>query len=197
MADADTPIPATRRDDTGTAAGSSPRSPWRMIVRTGVGAIVVLIIAMWVYGLGFASKEAVNRIEDRDWAVRAEAICERAQDQRIGLADLRRLDEVGPGALVQRAALVDQATDIVERMLDDVVSVRPLDAKGQELIPMWEGEYRLYLQDRRDYAELLRGGTNPPFAETEREGIPISERLETFAGDNEMPSCAPPRDLAI
>lgn len=189
------PEPTSARSPNSATATRS--GPWRMIVRTGVIAIVGLIVAMWIYGLGFASKEAINRIEDRAWAQRAEAICVVAQDERVGLADLRRIDEVGPGALAQRAALVDQATDIVERMLDDVVSVAPSDAKGQELIPMWAGEYRLYIADRRDYADLLRRGENRPFAETEREGLPISERLETFAGDNEMPSCAPPRDLAI
>ena len=41
----------------------------------------------------------------------------------------------------------------------------------------------------------LRGGENVPFREAAYEGVPISERIGTFAGDNEMESCAPPRDL--
>jgi hypothetical protein len=166
-----------------------------MITRTLIIVVIALLLAMWVYGLFFASKEAVNKIYDRDWAARAQIICERANTERRQLTDLRRIDEVGPGALAERAILVDRATDIVERMLGDVVAVRPTDAKGQELVPMWEGEYRLYLQDRREYADQLRGGSNRPFAETRREGLPVSERLETFAGDNEMPACSPPRDL--
>jgi hypothetical protein len=179
------------------APSSSPprRTLWSMFTKTLAVAIIGMLIAMWVYGLFFASKEAINRINDRDWPVRAQTICQRANAQRLQLTDLRRLDDVGPGALAGRAELVDRATDIVTRMLDEVVAVSPVDAKGQELIPMWEAEYRMYLQDRRDYANLLRTGINRPFAETRSQGLPVSERLETFAGDNEMPACAPPRDL--
>jgi hypothetical protein len=185
------------------AAGSTPtdtsasprRSLWSLFTRLVVLAFVVSIAAMWVYGLFFASKESINKINDREWAARAQSICEQARTERLALTDLRRLDEVGPGALAGRAELVDQATDIVTRMLDELVAVRPSDAKGQALIPMWEAEYRTYLQDRREYADQLRSGLNRPFAETQSQGLPLSERLETFAGDNEMPTCSPPRDL--
>ena len=34
------------------------------------------------------------------------------------------------------------------------------------------------------------------FYETAEDGLPISERLATFAGDNEMSACAPPIDLS-
>ena len=177
------------------AAGRPRRGPWQLATRGFLVVLIGLLVAMWVYGLFFASKEAVNKIFDREWAQRAQAICERAEQERLLLTDLRRLDDVGPGALVGRAELVDRATDIVERMLDEVVAVQPNDAKGQELIPMWEAEYRTYLDDRRVYADQLRSGSNRPFAETAVENLPVSERLETFAGDNEMPDCAPPRDL--
>jgi hypothetical protein len=183
-------------DHTATLDVVAPRRTlWSMFTRSLVVVALGLLIAMWVYGLFFASKEGINRINDRDWPVRAQAICQQANAERRQLTDLRRLDEVGPGALAGRAALVDRATDIVTRMLDEVVAVAPTDAKGRDLIPMWEAEYRVYLNDRRDYADLLRSGVNRPFAETRSEGLPISERLETFAGDNEMPACAPPRDL--
>jgi hypothetical protein len=186
-----------------TAIGSAPddvttsprRGVWSLFTRFLVVVFVGSIAAMWVYGLFFATKESINKINDRAWAARAQTICEQARTERLALTDLRRLDEVGPGALAGRAELVDRATDIVTRMLDELVAVRPTDAKGQALIPMWEAEYRTYLQDRREYADLLRSGVNRPFAETQSEGLPLSERLETFAGDNEMPTCSPPRDL--
>ena len=81
-------------------------------------------------------------------------------------------------------------------MLDDVVAEPPSDAKGRDLVPQWEADYRTYIGDRRAFTDDLRStGENAPFYETEVSGIPISEKLETFAADNEMPSCAPPRDL--
>jgi hypothetical protein len=172
----------------------------RYAVRALLTVVVVGFAAFWIWALFFASKEAVNRIDDRDWAARAEQICTDANDARLELSDYRTLaglDEAEMAALMQeRADIVDAATDIVEQMIDDVVAIAPTDEKGRAIVPQWEAEYRSYIEGRRVYADQLREtGENVPFYEPGADGIPVSERLETFAGDNEMPSCAPPRDL--
>jgi hypothetical protein len=168
------------------------RSPWRYVL----AVVVVLFTAFWIWALFFASKEAVNKIGDSAWAARAQQICTAAKAERVQLADLRRIDPDDRAMLAERAGVIDRATDIVERMLDDVVAVAPTDAKGQAIVPLWAADYRTYIQDRRAYADTLRGGENPPFAETAVDGIPISDKLTVFAGDNRMPDCAPPVDLA-
>lgn len=165
------------------------------LVRSLIGVVILAFAAFWTWALFFASKEAVNRVGDRGWAERAQAICERAETEREALTDLRTLDDPTPADIAARADLVDAATDVLERMLDDVVAVQPSDPRGREIVPMWEQDYRTWLQDRRRYADELREtGTNLPFYETSI-GIPISEKVATFAGDNEMPACAPPTDL--
>ena len=158
--------------------------------------MVVVFAVFWVWALFFASKEAVNRIDDRAWAARAEAICLDATEQRFELTDLTRIDQADSTLIVRRASIVDESTDILERMLDDVVAVVPDDEKGQAIVPLWEADYRIYLGDRRAYAAQLReSGENLPFYETAEDGIPITERIATFAGDNDMPACSPPIDL--
>lgn len=171
-------------------AADSP-SHWRYVIL----ALLLVFAAFWTWALFFASKESVNRIGDQAWAVRAEAICASADDDREALADYRELDGGNAAMLAERADLLDRATAIVTRMLDDVVAVAPSDAKGQEIVPLWEADYRTYLEDRGKYTDRLRAGEDVPFTETAVDGIPISEKLEVFAGDNEMPSCAPPRDM--
>ena len=169
-------------------------NPW---LRGLLLVILTAFAAFWIWALFFASKEAVNRIEDRAWAERAEAICLEATKERIELADLTRIDQAGPELIYRRAEIVDESTAILEAMLDDVVAVAPADAKGQGIVPLWEEEYRVYLQDRRDYADQLREtGENLAFYETAVDELPITERLATFAGDNEMSTCAPPIDLS-
>jgi hypothetical protein len=169
-------------------------NPW---IRLLLLVVVIGFAAFWVWALFFASKEAVNRIDDRAWAERAESICVAANEERNALADFLRVDEATPELVARRADIVVTSTDILERMLDDIVAVEPNDAKGQGIVPLWEDEYRVYLQDRRNYADRLRAsGEYEPFTETPVDGIPISERLATFAGDNEMSSCAPPIDLS-
>ena len=178
-------------DDERTDERSKPWVRWLFLIG------VLGFAAFWIWALFFASKESVNRIDDRAWAERAEQICVDATERRLALSDWTRIDQGGPELIRRRADIVDQATDIIERMLDDVVAVTPTDPKGQEIVPLWEAEYRIYLQDRRNYSDELRAtGENLAFYETAIDGLPITERVITFASDNEMDSCAPPADLA-
>lgn len=184
-------ITGDRVTSTGGEPGGRRRSPWRLLL----GVVVLGFAAFWVWALFFASKEAVNKFGDRAWAERAESICARAEVEREALADFRRVDDEDPAMVAERGDLTDRATDIVEAMLDEVVAVAPTDDKGQALVPLWEHDYRTYLADRRGYAEELRAGRNVAFSETAVDGIPLSDKVATFAADNEMPSCAPPIDL--
>lgn len=158
-------------------------------------AAVLAGAAFWTWALFFASKESINRIEDRAWAERAESICVAARDEREALADYREMANADAVMLAERADVVERATDIVTDALDEVVAVAPDDEKGRAIVPLWEADYRQYLEDRRAYAERLRRGETVAFSETAVEGIPISERIERFAVDNDMPTCAPPTDV--
>jgi hypothetical protein len=190
----DVALPATRQPAPPSKGPGAVRrfGGWRILV-----AVVILgFAAFWIWALFFASKEVVNRIGDRAWAERAENLCTEANQARETLADYRVVDAANPAMLAERGDLIDRVTDVVERMLDDVVAVPPADDKGRAIVPLWEADYRTYLADRRRFADQLRAGHNDPFRETALEGIPISDKLEVFAGDNDMPACAPPHDLS-
>jgi hypothetical protein len=177
-------------------APERPASRWRLMARIALVVGLVCFAAFWTWALFFASKEPINRIGDRAWAARAEAICVTADRERLALADFRTMENADAALVDERADIVDHATDILEQMLDDVVAQTPTDAKGQDLVPQWEADYRTYIADRRAFtADLRQSGENLPFYETEVSGIPISEKLEVFAADNRMATCAPPRDL--
>jgi hypothetical protein len=156
-----------------------------------VVVFVVVMIVFWTWALFFASKEAVNKIGDRAWAARAEEICADVRPQ------LRALELEASPDLTVRADLVVESTDLLARMLDDVEAATPADDKGRAIVPQWLADYRTLLDDRYRYADALRAGRDGPFTETPVNGVPITERIETFAGDNEMPSCAPPRGSVI
>jgi len=152
---------------------------------------VALFATFWVWALFFASKTAVNKIDDRAWAERAEAICAEVDGQ------LDALEREASPDLGVRADLVEESTDLLSQMLDDITAVTPSDEKGRAIVPDWEADYRLLLEDRYRYAAQLRNGEDVPFTETAVRGVPITERIETFAGDNEMPSCGPPRGSVV
>ncbi len=168
-----------------------PLGPWTIVKRVLALVGFGLFAAFWVWALFFASKEAVNKIDDRAWAERAEQICDEAE-VALTVVDAQTSDD-----LEVRADLVVESTDILSTMLDDIEAVGPTDEKGQAIVPDWLADYRTLLDDRYAYAEQLRSGEDGPFRETAVNDIPITERIETFAGDNEMPSCAPPRGSVI
>ena len=169
----------------------------RVLARTVIGTCIIGLIAMWIYAFGFASKESVNKIEDQAWADRAEGICNQAESERLSLADLRQISDAGINALTERAAIIDKATDTLENAINAISTVGPTDSKGKAIVPLWISDYRQLIVDRREYADQLRSGENVPFSETMIEGLPISEKISTFAADNRMSSCKVPMDLSI
>jgi hypothetical protein len=169
----------------------------RRLLRIGLGVICALLAAMWVYAFVFASKESVNLIGDKRWQDFAEARCMEARLERSELVDMRKIQDAGDDALAQRANIVDQATDTLESAINDIAQQPISDAKGKAIVPLWIADYRTYIQDRRDYADILRAGSNDPFAETMIEGLPLSEKVSTFAVANRMPACQAPVDLSV
>ena len=154
------------------------------------------IAAFWVWALFFPPKGAVARLDDVAWTERAEEICREANLARNELADTRRIEDVGEGALAERADLIDRATDIVAAMIDEVMVVAPTGTDDVALAERWAGYYRTLVEDRRDYTVVLRAGDNPPFPETTIDGSPISEYINDFTVANRMKACSSPADLA-
>ena len=180
-----------------TPGGPSAARPGRRWVTVLLAVLCLGIAALWTYALFFASKDSVSRVDDRSWAERATGICTAANEARAELADERRIDDVGDGALAERADIIDRATIIVEQMVDDLVAVQPAGVEDKAILATWEGFYRDLIQDRRDYTVTLREGRNEPFSETAQEGAPITEWINDFTVANEITECSAPLDLSI
>jgi hypothetical protein len=178
-------------------AGDAPADrPPRTWVRWVIAAACLPILAMWIYAFGFASKKATVHLDDKAWTQRAESICEAANEQRDQLFDARKITDVGSDALVQRATIVDQATDIIEQMLNEIVAIQPDSSADRALVAQWEGYYRTLIQDRRTYTQGLRDGKANQFNETVVDDEPLSSYLDDFAKPNYMPECVSPNDLS-
>ena len=169
----------------------------KIFVRGLLTVVIASIIAMWIYGLFFASKQAVNKFDDRLWAEKAQARCLIAEQQRVELADYRIVDDLGADAISDRAMIVDKATDTIESFVNEFRASLPTDAKGIAIVGLWLDDYEIYIADRRSFADDLKNGINLQFSETAIKGLPISEKIATFAADNEMSYCKPPLDLSI
>lgn len=177
---------------------SNSRSARTFAIRSLLGLVSVGIAVFWIWALFFPqTKQSIAKLDDEAWTVRAEQICRTANVDRDELSDLRRIDDVGEGALDQRADLIDRATDIIAKMVADIVSVQPSSATDVALVDSWATYYRQWIDDRRIYTEVLRSGDNPPFAESMVDGSPISEYINDFTVANRMKPCSAPTDLAV
>ena len=92
---------------------------------------------------------------------------------------------------------MDKATDTIESFVNEFRISLPKDAKGIAIVGLWLDDYEIYIADRRSFADDLRSGVNLQFSETPVNGLPISEKISTFAAENEMSNCKPPLDLSI
>lgn len=187
---------STTMDRPAAASAAPDQPPPRRWVRWMLFALCLPIVAMWVYAYGFASKEAAVHLDDTAWTERAEGICTAANAERDELFDVRKIDDAGPDALLERADIVDRATAILERMLNEIVAVQPDSSADRQLVDQWEGYYRTLLEDRKEYTAGLRAGEPNRFDESVVDDQPLSSFLDDFAKPNRMPSCVSPKDLS-
>ena len=169
----------------------------RRMLQVFLGSICLIIAIFWVYAFFFASKEGVNVLEDKAWTIRAEEICRNANLERDKLVDLRRINSVEGDALAERADIIDKATTIIQKMLNDVTDQVPTGSDDAKLTEIWRGIYQDWIDGRINYTAKLRTGENAPFAESMREGSPVSDSINDFTTNNRMKSCGAAMDLAV
>ncbi len=178
---------------------TAPTTPKRRITFTKVVLTLVclLLLAMWVYAFGFASKKAAYRVDDAAWRERAQTVCQRYEAQRLELVDTSAgyIAEPTNEQMIQRADVVDRATDILVAELDELLSTMPDNARDRSLLTEYRGYYQLVIDDRRAYTRRLRDFDLQPYGETMVDGGPVSNLLTDFTIANEIPACAPPGEL--
>lgn len=158
----------------------------------GIVAFLALII-FWIWV--FANRGSIahpDEFDDPAWINAAEAACAVRQAAIEELPNAASVD----GA-VQRGELVALGTIQLEGMVQDLYELGlPSNAKGAETVPQWLDDYELFLQDRRNWSDILLTGEDPPFLISgNAQGVRVTDLLTTFAEVNEMPSCAPSGDV--
>ena len=100
--------------------------------------------------------------------------------------------------MTQRADIVDTATDIIEKMLDDIMTIPVATDRDRALLKVFDENYRIVLGDRRRYTAALREGRLVAYSETVVAGGPVSNVVLDFTAGvkgNDVPECSPPGEL--
>lgn len=153
-------------------------------------AVVVLFAAFWIGAtIWFFGDENPDRLEDREWVADAEALCAKARDALDRLPAAR--DAVD---LADRADQIEASTAVLADMTADLAASAPEGEDG-ELVGLWLGSWKVYLNDRRAHAEALRAGEDRQFRVSVERSEGVDALLDAFADRNRMPSCGDPLDI--
>jgi hypothetical protein len=163
--------------------------------RIGQGlAILVVggIILMWIYVFsGAAAEDPPDQLDDTGFAVTAEPLCAAAVD------DIAALPSAGEAATaVERAEVLDDANAVLTAMVDDLAEIEVDTTRDRELVDLWIADWRIYIEDRREFADELRIDATAELLVTAREGRQITLTIDRFASKvvNDMESCTTPLD---
>lgn len=170
------------------AEGEAARHRWIKVVLL---AVMLLLAAMWVYAFVFAPRGGVNPVRDPAWTDGAEAICNSAAADLQPLVFRTKINASSADTELPRfVGNLDQVAIVLDGMLDDIEALPRTSEKAQILVPLWLAEYRQFNADVRAWTDVLRQGQRIKFSVTLTDtGIPIDERINTFATENRIKSC--------
>lgn len=176
--------------------------------RRGVKLLLIagclLMAAMWGYVVvrSVDPPLGVYQLQDTTWRVEAEKVClaARADLEALASTDGGFIEEPTVEQMQARAVLIDQATDILDTMVDDLMAIEVDNDRDREILAVFETHYRMVLSDRRRYAASLAGGENVRYTETvvQEAGGPVSNVVTDFTAgvkSNDIPPCSPPNDV--
>jgi hypothetical protein len=154
---------------------------------------IVAITLLWFYILSGAPKRnSPDYLQDRAFVTRTAHRCAdtRRAINKLPPADTSKTPEA-------RAAVVDEATADLQKMVDDIGNDLPKDAKGQRIVKAWLADWDHYLANRTDYAERLRKDAQAKFYVDEKPGVGDSYDavVKNFADTNNIPDCDPTLDV--
>jgi hypothetical protein len=179
-----------------------PETPARPRPRWGVRAVLLAVVAalavMWIYVLFIGKADTPNHLADESWAPKAEAVCAATAARIAALPPAASFAHITPldEALRRRADVGQQATALLDRQLAELRGLPPPSGPHDgKLLAAWFADWDRYLADRREHVAQWEAGHDKPFAETEVNGGPISDRMDYLSTLNGMDSCVVPADF--
>jgi len=174
-----------------------PEQPLAM--RWSIGRVLTVIVAIamvlfWIWILsGGPAHPNPDRLDDRAFAARTEQRCTNLLDELKklpGAGDFKSAD--------QRADVLDQANAMVTTMVDEIEADAPKTGADAVRVKAWLSDWRIYIQDREEYASALR--TNPDaklvISVNPKLKDGVDQTIGVFAHDaNDIDDCATPGDV--
>lgn len=172
----------------------------RVSTRAALTLLVLAMVGMWVWIYLFAPRDNPDRLQSREFAESAEAVCLPLQAEIDALPTGRDVDTVA-----ERTQQIVAGTELTETMvaaLRVAADAHVADSRDLLVLDAWFADWDAYLQDRWRHVSKLQElgesaeGSDLRFILTERaEGGIYTRRIDGLANVNDMGSCHTPLDL--
>jgi hypothetical protein len=161
--------------------------------RALITLIIIGLLAMWGYvvylAFGPGRADSPDKLDDPTFAEAAERRCADALER----IDARPVASEFAGRPDERAAEIEDSNADLAAMLTDLRALVP-DGEDGRLVGLWLDDWVVFLRDREDYVDRLRGDDGARLLVTEKDGRHITLAIDDFAKVNHMTSCATPGD---
>ena len=97
--------------------------------------------------------------------------------------------------MLQRADIVDRATDTLDGMIRDVAALPLERTDDRQRVAIFVKYYRQIMADRRAYTARLRAFDAGPYRESLVNGSPVTNTVIDFTTGNAIQHCMPPDEL--
>ena len=158
----------------------------------GLGIAGFMLMALFWIAIFTGKFNGTNpdTVHDAVWVTHAGAICQPAANL---INDLPRAQTAKSAA--QRADTLDQGTAALTTMVSRLEALPSADAADEKMVTEWLADWRVYLGDRRSYAQNLRRNPDAKPLVSEVHGGWVTDAVDTLANANNLADCATPGDM--
>jgi hypothetical protein len=157
--------------------------------------VIVLILlgiaGLWAYALTRQPQPPPDRIDDGSFAARAVEICMSTTAARDVLPQAFETDDPA-----ERARVVEDSNAVLAVMLNQLRAIAPAAERDHRMLSEWLGDWDVYLNNRREYAQRLRAEGDTRIYVAEKDGRQVTVAIDRFAEVNDMASCRTPKDIS-
>ena len=165
--------------------------PNKWALGAGIGFFMLMALFWIAIFSGVFNHRNPDKLYDESWVAKAEKICAPAA------TTIKNLPNASTSKTpADRSELLNRGTAALEPMIAELrARPAPDRASDRTVVNGYLADWKIYLQDRRNFAQALLSDAHAQPLETEVHGGWVSDAIDAMANANDIPDCATPDDM--
>lgn len=165
--------------------------PNKWALGAGIGFFILMALFWTAIFSGFFTHRNPDELYDRTWVADAGRICAPAARTVKNLPNASTAKSPA-----DRTALLDRGTAALEPMVEQLEALPTPERESDRIVVKgFLEDWRIYLQDRRNFAQALLSDPAAQPLMTEVHGGWVSDAIDMMAKVNDILDCATPDDM--